>query len=93
MSISSSHIIQKTFKDKDGKLAIAGVPNLPLLTWLVTLPLGWIASGSTEKLVSVVGHGALFTWAWLELFQGVNYFRRALGAVVLVYTIWSAVKS
>lgn len=91
MNISRSQIIQKTFKDKDGKLAIVGIPNVPLLTWLVTLPLGWILSGTADKLMSVIGHGALFTWAWLELFQGVNYFRRALGAVVLLYTIWSAV--
>ncbi|MBD1942562.1 hypothetical protein H6F50_09370 [Coleofasciculus sp. FACHB-712] len=30
-----------------------------------------------------VGSGALFTWAWQEFFDGVNYFRRALGLVVL----------
>ena len=91
MSVSIEQIIQKTFKDKDGKLALAGMPNPPLIAWLSSLPLGWLLSGTSEKFVSVIGHGALFTWAWLELFQGVNYFRRALGAVVLMYTIWSAV--
>jgi hypothetical protein len=31
----------------------------------------------------------LFTWAWQELFQGVNYFRRSLGLVVLLGAIAS----
>jgi len=31
----------------------------------------------------------LFTWAWQELFEGVNYFRRALGLVVLIGCIAS----
>ncbi|HEY9908282.1 MAG TPA: hypothetical protein V6D18_11845 [Thermosynechococcaceae cyanobacterium] len=33
--------------------------------------------------------GSLFTWAWLELFQGVNYFRRSLGLIVLLGAIAS----
>lgn len=54
--------------------------------------LGWILpSGHWSTLAQVLSYGALFTWAWLELFEGVNYFRRALGLTVLLVVILSAV--
>lgn len=81
----------KAFKDPQGTLALAEAPNLPIITWFAAVVLAWFASGTFETLVSVIGKGALFTWAWLELFQGVNYFRRTLGAVVLIYVVWTAV--
>lgn len=34
--------------------------------------------------LDLIAMGTLFTWAWFELFQGVNYFRRTLGFIVLV---------
>jgi hypothetical protein len=39
--------------------------------------------------LEALAFGSLFTWAWLELFQGVNYFRRALGLGVLIGVIAS----
>jgi hypothetical protein len=33
---------------------------------------------------SLLANGSLFTWAWMELFQGVNYFRRGLGLAVFI---------
>jgi hypothetical protein len=41
--------------------------------------------------LEVLAFGSLFTWAWEELFQGVNYFRRALGLLVLVSLIASKI--
>jgi hypothetical protein len=41
-------------------------------------------SGYGRAGLAAVAYGSLFTWAWLELFQGVNYFRRSLGLLVLV---------
>ncbi len=40
-------------------------------------------------MLDVVANGSLFTWAWMELFQGVNYFRRSLGLIVLIGIITS----
>lgn len=80
-----STLFDKTFRDREGNLAIAHRPNLPILTWLgATLLTLTPVSGSWRVGLDVIAFGALFTWAWLELFQGVNYFRRALGLVVLV---------
>jgi hypothetical protein len=91
MSAFWNVLLRKTFKNKQGRWAIGAVPNLPLIVWAVSVPLGWVLSGIPGKIISMVGYGALFTWAWLELFQGVNYFRRALGAIVLLYVVWSGV--
>jgi hypothetical protein len=42
--------------------------------------------------LDVLAFGSLFTWAWEELFQGVNYFRRALGFLVLFGLIVSKIQ-
>jgi hypothetical protein len=34
----------------------------------------------------------LFIWAIQELFQGVNYFRRGLGAIVLIWLMVSKIQ-
>lgn len=78
-------LVDKTFRDSDGNIVIAQMPNLPLIVWIVTSLLALIfPSGTINTVLDVLANGSLFTWAWLELFQGVNYFRRALGLVVLI---------
>ncbi|BAY31757.1 hypothetical protein NIES2107_36430 [Nostoc carneum NIES-2107] len=78
-------LVDKTFRDSNGNIVIAQKPNLPLIVWVVTSLLSFLlTSDPINTVLNVVANGALFTWAWLELFQGVNYFRRALGLVVLI---------
>ena len=85
-------IVDKTFKDKHGKIAIAQVPNLPLIVWIVAKLLATVVKhGTLHRLANNLAFGALFAWAWIELFQGVNYFRRALGALVLLGLIASKI--
>ncbi|MEH2372869.1 hypothetical protein [Nostoc sp.] len=78
-------LVDKTFRDSDGKIVLAQMPNLPLIVWIVTSLLALIfTNGKINTVLEVLANGSLFTWAWLELFQGVNYFRRALGLAVLI---------
>lgn len=78
-------LVDKTFRDSDGNVVIAQMPNLPLIVWIVTGLLALIfTNGKINTVLDVVANGSLFTWAWMELFQGVNYFRRALGLSVLI---------
>ena len=78
-------LFDKTFRDSKGDITIAQPPNLPLLVWIgATLLKLFLNSGSIYLALDTIAFGALFTWAWEELFQGVNYFRRALGAIVLI---------
>nr|WP_223805582.1 hypothetical protein [Pseudanabaena sp. UWO310] len=46
-----------------------------------------VTTGKVNSGLSLLAFGALFTWAWLELFDGVNYFRRLLGLLVLLLAI------
>ncbi|MHC5761609.1 hypothetical protein [Nostoc sp.] len=85
-------LVDKTFRDSTGKIVIAQMPNLPLIVWIVASILSLIlTSGKINTVLDVLANGSLFTWAWLELFQGVNYFRRALGLAVFIGIIASKV--
>jgi hypothetical protein len=86
-------LVDKIFKDKEGKVVLWQVPNAPLLLWAFSEVLNeFVAHGSFKTLCMAVAFGALFTWAWLEMTTGVNYARRALGVIVLVLTIYGKVK-
>jgi len=73
------------FKTAEGKIVIAQTPNAPLILWACTFVLQMFPlPDNIETLSTMVGFGALFTWAWLEIFQGVNTFRRLLGIAVMI---------
>ncbi len=81
------------FKDKDGNVVIAQKPNLPIIVWFFSFLLGKLAIYPlVTELAQYVSFGALFTWAWLELFEGVNIFRRVLGAVVMIGLLYLSVR-
>ncbi len=81
-------LLDRTFKDDSGNIVIAQPPNLPLLVALGATALKFIVPpGNLALVVDAVAFGAWFTWSWLELFDGVNYFRRGLGLVVLLSII------
>jgi hypothetical protein len=74
----------KTFRDQDGNVVIAQPPNLPLIIWFAASLLKLLPTN--DKITSgldFLAFGALFVWAWQELFDGVTYFRRSLGFFVL----------
>lgn len=64
-------------------------PNLPIIVWFFSFLLSKLFSGDLEELFSIIAFGALFTWAWLEIFQGTNIFRRSVGSVVMIILIFS----
>ncbi len=75
-------------QDKHGKVVIFQSPNLPLAVGLTAQLLSMLLPyGTGNFIAALVAFGALFTWAWLELFQGVNLLRRALGCTVLIWLI------
>ncbi|MBD2493301.1 hypothetical protein [Nostoc sp. FACHB-280] len=85
MENTDSTLFDKIFRDSNCNIVIAQAPNPPLILWVVAGLLSLIIpSGTLNTVFQILANGALFTWAWLELFQGVNYFRRALGLVVLI---------
>lgn len=92
MTKDQRSIRSKLYKDKHDRLAIAQSPNLPLTVWLVTFLLAkLLPTGNLQDLCNFVSFGALFTWSWLEIFYAVNYFRRLLGVVVIVVSVFNRV--
>lgn len=81
-------LFDRIFRDSEGKIVIAQAPNPPLLVGLAATFLQFaLPNGTSRTALDLVAFGALFTWAWQELFDGVNYFRRAIGLIALVSLI------
>jgi hypothetical protein len=86
-------LFHKIFCDREGKVVLAQMPNLPLIVWIVASLLRLVlTTGKVNIGLEAIAFGSLFTWAWEELFQGVNYFRRALGLLGLVGLIASKIQ-
>lgn len=85
-------LITNIFKDKDGRIVITQRPNLPILSWIFfTITANLLPDGQLQAAAEIMALGSVFTWAWLELFQGVNTFRRILGATILLGVVFSRV--
>ena len=85
-------LFDQTFRDSNGEIVIAQMPNLPLIVFLVATILSLVfTSGKINTVLDILANGSLFTWAWMELFQGVNYFRRGLGLAVFIGIIASKI--
>jgi hypothetical protein len=88
------HKLLKAFvKDKHGKVVIWQVPNFPIVAWAVFTLAGRIAQGPLHDIFLACGSISLLIWACLEIISGASYFRRTLGLVVLVATVYSSYSS
>lgn len=88
------NIWDKIWHDDRGRVVIWQTPNMPLIAWAVLTFLSLLFHrGHIADILAWSGSAALITWCLLEIFKGVNYFRRALGAAVLFYAIMALIKS
>jgi hypothetical protein len=86
--------VERCYKDKEGNVVLGQTPNLPIILWFLSqIILHFMTNKSTTtyRFFDTIAFGTLFTWAWLELFYGVNYFRRAIGLIVLSVVIFSRI--
>lgn len=82
----------KCFKDQKGNVVLGQKPNLPLQVAIGSFIFGlFINNSKLAEFITVLGFGSLFVFAWLELFQGVNYIRRAFGFIVLALMLYTSV--
>lgn len=90
MNISKTkHLYKKCFCDEKDNVVLFQLPNIPFIVWFSSFVLSSITTGTIQKALEAISFGALFTWAWLEVFKGTNYFRRVLGMIVLVVIIYN----
>ena len=69
------------------RFPVAQPPNAPLLVAFSAWLLAALTGGSVHDYARATFYAALAAWAWLELTDGVNWFRRLLGAGGLVYVV------
>jgi hypothetical protein len=62
-------------------------PNPPLWAALGAWLVAFLTDGSVHAYARAAFYAALAAWAWSELEDGVNWFRRALGAAGLIYVV------
>ncbi len=90
---NSDSLWDKVWKDTSGKVVVWQWPNRWLIAWAVLTGLSLALNGRAADICSTAGSVALLAWSALEIFKGVNYFRRALGALVFLFAITSLIKS
>ncbi len=72
-------------KDKAGRIVIWQWPNALLTAWLVLkLATMLLQDGRLDSGLRNLSSAVLFAWAYLEITQGVIYFRKGLGVVVML---------
>lgn len=81
-------LTDKIWKDKQGRFAIYQRPNILLIGWAVLDIVAIFAPGKRlSDYAWTAGAIVLIIWALLEIFRGVNYFRRVLGLAVLLVMV------
>ena len=84
--------LDKIFRDDKGEFVIIQPPNLPISIWFIASILKLVfPRGNLYTGLDFVAVGSLTIWSFLEIFQGVNYFRKGLGVVVLIGLIVSKI--
>ena len=83
----------KLWKDKNGRTVIWQMPNLWLIAWAVLTTVSLLFTRRPADIISAIGSVSLIVWALLEIFRGVNYFRRGLGLIIFIYAVAALVKS
>jgi hypothetical protein len=79
----------KIWRDRRGRIVLWQTPNPWLIGWLVLTFISLLFTGRRADIFSWLGSVSLIVWSLLEVFKGVNYFRRALGLLVLVMSVMS----
>jgi hypothetical protein len=78
-------LLDRVFRNSEGKIIIIQRPNLPIFVWtLASLFKLFFTTGIINLGLEMIAFASLFSWAWGELFEGVNYFRRGLGLLVII---------
>lgn len=88
MAVARNFHFTDFLKDKEGHVVVAQWPNIPILGWLFFKVASLLTSDpSVETSISAISTAFIFTWAYLEITDGASYFRRTLGAAVMLATV------
>lgn len=80
----------KFWKDKNGNVVVYQHPNALLIGWVVLALISLFVSAKLADVLWNASLGVLAIWSGLEIWKGVNYFRRSLGVIVLLLVVLAA---
>jgi hypothetical protein len=85
--------IDKVIKDKNGQVVLTQKPNLPIILFVIfgTIALLFVSHPPLFRLFSILSLLSMFVWSLLEIFSGVNHFRRGLGLIALALTVTASI--
>ena len=78
-------IVDWLFKDSDGRVVVIQPPNTLLSVWIILVVVNHLVDTPSSK---VLQSAVLFAWAYIELCEGVSCFRKLLGAIILLVTLF-----
>ena len=90
---SLKSIITWLISGKDGRVYIVQWPNIPIIGWFLSMIIATLVASESSKVgFSNLSLAFLAVWSYLEATQGLSYFRRTLGIIVAMLTIYSFFK-
>lgn len=84
---AASNVIERLRAGWPPSFVVAQFPNTPLLIAMAAYIAGALTSGWVGAISRAVFYVALGTWAYWEVSDGANWFRRLLGMVIIVYVV------
>ena len=75
------------FETKDGERVIAQRPNPPIIAAFAAAILARLTNGELSDFISVVASVLFIIWGLMEVFYGVNTWRRMLGVAVIIIVL------
>lgn len=88
----NTSLFDTVFRNESGEIVIAQPPNISLSIWIGSSLLELVfAEGPIHEVLEIVAFTAIVVWSLQELLDGVNYFRRGLGLLVLVSVLTSKI--
>jgi hypothetical protein len=91
MRAKSDSLWDKIWRDRRGHVVVWQTPNASLIGWAVLTMISLFLNGTAANIFVWLGMASIVIWSLLEMTKGVNYFRRILGAVVMLLVILSVV--
>jgi hypothetical protein len=89
MTYQPQSLIDKLFRNKEGRIVIIQRPNLPLWGWVVTMLVTPLLADSLDTAMHRLAQALLIIWAYEEARYGDSLFRRLLGGAVLIFVVRS----
>lgn len=80
------------WKDHEGRVKLWQTPNIWLIGWAVLTTISLLFTGSVATVFSWAGLILLAIWCLLEIFKGINGFRRLVGLLVAAFVVMSAIR-